>query len=180
MKEKAQHGYLWQERVRLNGSSLGFLFHQATFRCIWKEMTAFNLIPGLYPSADIASGHCLCHSASHGNVQYCSASMGFRRSVLSSVSFYTNTLWLPLIHPFVPYSSTKLVWKHFCLILIKKQNISSRKNKGPEKSHRESFAGRQSHWKGIGDYQITIDLWHGDQNRESNSRLPKQVNIDKG
>lgn len=132
MKEKARHGYLWQERVRLNGSSLVFLFHQATFRCIWKEMTAFNLIPGLYPSADIASGHCLCHSASHGNVQYCSASMGFRRSVLSSVSFYTNTLWLPLILLFVPYSSTKLVWKHFCLIWIKKQNISSRKNKGPE------------------------------------------------
>lgn len=28
-------------------------------------MAAFNLIPGLYPSADNASGHGLCYSASH-------------------------------------------------------------------------------------------------------------------
>lgn len=154
MKEKAWHGYLWQKRVRLSGSNPGVLFLQVTFRYICKEMAAFNPIPGSYPSADNASGHGLCHSASPGNVQYCSASMGFRTSVLSSVSFFTNILRQPLIHPFEPYSLTKSLRECFCLIQIKKKNIYFRKNKGPANLLGSPLLGSKVTEKEF--YQITI------------------------
>lgn len=147
MKEKARHDYLWQKRVMLSGSNPGFLFHRVTFRYIWKEMAAFNLIPGLYPSADNASGHGLCYSASHGNGQYCSASMRFRRSacpqspsaqivVTSDTSLWTLFLYKITVKAFLPYTNNEAEY------IFQQERV-------PSKYHRKSSAGKQSHWKGI-------------------------------